>query len=143
MKKILVVDDEHDVRAVVSQWLSANGFEVLEAPDGPSGLALAKERHPDLILLDILMAGQDGVETYHALRKDSNTKAIPIILLTALAENISLAKQPLELGGSFAILGKPYRAQDLVREIRLALGESVIERRAEDDSSESGNSQAA
>lgn len=126
-KKILIVDDEPDVRTVLSTRLTSNGFEVLEAPDGPAGIALALKEKPDLILLDILMPGQDGVETYHSLKRESATKEIPIIFLTALSQNISLTRHSLDLGSSYAILGKPYQPTELIREIHLALGEKVRE----------------
>jgi len=126
-KKILIVDDEPDVRTVLNTRLTANGFKVLEAPDGPAGIALAMQEKPDLILLDILMPGQDGVETYHSLKQTSATKEIPIIFLTALSQNISLTKHSLDLGSSYAILGKPYQPTELIREIRLALGETILE----------------
>lgn len=121
MRKILIIDDESDVRAVLKARLMASHFQVLEAEDGPSGVARAKEEGPDLILLDILMPGQDGVETYHALQQDPATKGIPVIFLTALAEDVALTKKSLELERSCAILGKPYQPQELIREIELAL----------------------
>lgn len=120
-KKILIIDDEPDVRTLLRTRLCANNFEVFEAGDGPSGIALAREKKPDLILLDILMPGQDGVETYHSLNRDPKTKEIPVIFLTALAERVSLTKHGLELGKSYAILGKPYRADELIQEIQGAL----------------------
>jgi CheY-like chemotaxis protein len=127
MKKILIVDDEPDVRALLKTRLTANGFEVFEASDGASGVTLALEKHPDLILLDIMMPGQDGVETYHKMKSDPGTQGIPVIFLTALADRISLTKKGLELEESYAILGKPYRADELVQEIRRALGFPILE----------------
>lgn len=126
MKKILVIDDEPQVRALLNIRLTANGFKVLEAGDGLSGIALAREERPDLILLDILMPGHDGVEIYHALMQDPVTKGVPVIFLTALARNISLTKHSLELGESYAILGKPYNPQELLQEIQRAVGDPIL-----------------
>ncbi|MBI3616446.1 MAG: response regulator [Candidatus Omnitrophica bacterium] len=127
MKKILIVDDEPDVRALLNSRLAANGFEILEAPDGPSGIAVAREEKPDLILLDILMPNQDGVETYHTLREDPITQRIPVIFLTALSQDISVTQKSLDLTESYAILGKPYRAAELIQKVRTALGEPMDE----------------
>lgn len=132
MKRILIVDDEPDVRALLKTRLMANGFEVFEASDGGSGVTLAQQKNPNLILLDILMPGQDGVETYHKLKSDPVTKGIPVIFLTALAERISATKQGLELEESYAVLGKPYRADELIQEIRHALGFPILEEQRED-----------
>ena len=125
MKKILVIDDEPDARTLLSNRLSASGFQVVEAADGLSGVEAARQGRPDLILLDVLMPSQDGVETYHALRQDPATKTIPVIFLTALVQNILITQKSLDLGGSYAILGKPYRCEELIREVRKALGEPV------------------
>ena len=122
-KKILVIDDERDIRLLLNKRLTANGYEVLEAGDGVSGIACAKKEHPDLVLLDAMMPGMDGIETYHALHRDSDTKNIPIIFLTVLAQNIQTTTANLELEKSFAIIGKPYQPQELLKEIQRALGE--------------------
>ena len=127
MKKILIVDDEKDVRGLLSMRLLASGFKVLEAGDGAAALALAKQERPDLILLDIMMPGKDGVETYHALRKDPETSEIPVIFLTVLAQNLSLTKYSLDLDQCYAILGKPYEPQELLKEIQRALGGPVTQ----------------
>ena len=126
MKKILIIDDEPDVRMVLSVRLTSNGFHVIEAGDGRSGVRVAQEEKPNLILLDIMMPGMDGVETFHTLKQNPATKDIPVIFLTVLAQNISLTKHSLELDKSYAILGKPYQPQELIQEVQRALGESPI-----------------
>ncbi len=133
LKKILVVDDEADVRLILKKRLSAHKFQVLEAPDGMSGIAVAKEERPDLILLDIMMPGKDGIETFHALKGDPDTKEIPVIFLTGLSpddqlsdqglELIAATKHNLKLNQRYAILGKPYDPRELIHEVRRALGE--------------------
>lgn len=120
-KKILVVDDEADIRAFLRVRLETNYFEVLEAADGFSAIARAKETQPDLILLDILMPGKDGIETYHALKQDPSTRKIPIIFLSALARNAPPAQHNLGLEEGYVILGKPYQSEELLQAIHQAL----------------------
>lgn len=120
--RILIIDDEKDVRKIVKKRLTAYGFEVLEANDGFAGLELAKQEIPDLILLDIMMPIQDGVETYHLLRKEETTKKIPVIFLTAL----SIGNGSLDALNSedrdYGVIGKPYDPQKLLLEIQRMLG---------------------
>ncbi|MFH1189136.1 MAG: response regulator [Candidatus Omnitrophota bacterium] len=82
--KILIIDDEVDFGKLVKLTLEAGGdFEVSIATDGMNGLAEAQKK-PDLILLDIRMAGMDGIEVLKRLRKDKNTINIPVVMLTAI-----------------------------------------------------------
>lgn len=127
-KKILIVGEEPEGRAVLRKRLSAEGFQVLEAADGPSSVRGVRKERPDLIILDLVMAGQNGIEIYHALRQDPGMKSIPIIFLTALTPSntvavqslqlLSSTQQGLELQKSGMILTKPYRPQSLLEEIR-------------------------
>ena len=121
MKKILIIDDEPDVRMTTGKRLAANGYDVLEAADGPSGVLMAQRERPDLILLDLLMPGQDGVQTYHLLRQDPVTESIPIIFLTALSGNVPYSPGPKERG-YVSILGKPFEPKELLQEIQRAFG---------------------
>lgn len=79
---ILIIDDEADIRDVVRTKLDASGFEVEEAADGLAGIKLALEKKPDVILLDIVMPGIDGVETLMRLKNSEQTKNIRIFLFT-------------------------------------------------------------
>jgi two-component system, OmpR family, alkaline phosphatase synthesis response regulator PhoP len=83
MAKILVVDDEEDIRKLLVTLFEDAGYEVITASDGKEGLELAKAQHPDLIFLDILMPVMDGFQTCAALRKDPETKNTFIAFLTA------------------------------------------------------------
>lgn len=80
---VLVIDDEIDIRRVVELSLSADGFEVFTASDGPSGIKAARKYKPQLILLDVSMPGMDGLEVLMNLKWDDKLKKIPIIMLTA------------------------------------------------------------
>jgi CheY-like chemotaxis protein len=85
MKKILIVDDEPDVIAYLSTFLEDNGFSVLAAADGKEGFEKAKAEHPDLILLDITMPEESGVRMYRNVQGDSETSAIPVVIVTGIS----------------------------------------------------------
>ncbi|WP_144868866.1 response regulator transcription factor [Hyella patelloides] len=90
MKTILVIEDEAQTRKVLLNCLKFEGFKAIEADNGKSGLKLAQECHPDLIVCDIMMPEMDGYEVLSALRKHSSTLAIPIIFLTAKVSMLDL-----------------------------------------------------
>ncbi len=120
-KKILVADDEADVLNLVSNNLKAAGFSVLRAEDGPSALEQARTAAPALIVLDLMLPGLSGLEVCKALKSDAATKFIPIIMLTAKAEEIDRILG-LELGADDYIT-KPFSPRELVLRVR-----SVIRR---------------
>jgi len=82
-KTILVVDDEKDLLDLIEYNLKKEGFNVLKAENGEEGIERAKEFHPDLVLMDIMMPKMDGMEAVEKMRKDDELKSIPIIFLTA------------------------------------------------------------
>jgi CheY-like chemotaxis protein len=81
--KILVVDDEHDVRRFICTVLRDNGATVLEARDGDEALELARREEPDLMTLDITMPGKDGGEVFEALRNDPALRQLPVCIISA------------------------------------------------------------
>lgn len=85
-KKILVIDDEPMVIKMATDALTARGFIVVSAPNGYEGLIAARELHPDLILLDVVMPDLDGHEVAARLHKDERTKNIPVIHLSAVGD---------------------------------------------------------
>ena len=93
---VLVIDDEAPIRLLCRVNLEAEGMEVSEAPDGPSGLGLAQEGRPDAILLDVMMPGLDGWAVAEALLRDERTDSIPIIFLTARADRIAKIRELYE-----------------------------------------------
>jgi DNA-binding response OmpR family regulator len=119
-KKILVVDDEPDIQKILKFRLEENHYEVITAPDGKSCLKKAVEEKPDLIILDILMPRLNGFEVSQRLKKDSKTKDIPIVMLTALAQEKDLSRG-LEAGAS-CFITKPFNPVDLISEIEQAIG---------------------
>jgi DNA-binding response OmpR family regulator len=124
--KVLVIDDEAPIRLLCKVNLEAEGMDVLEAPDGPSGLEKARHSRPDVVLLDVMMPGLDGWRVAEALLEDDRTNEIPIIFLTARAEFRDRARG-LDIGGVDYVT-KPFNPLDhppLVRELlgRIERGE--------------------
>ena len=116
MTRVLVIDDEAPIRLLCRVNLEAEGMSVLEAGDGPSGLAKASEEQPDVILLDVMMPGLDGWGVAEALLEDEQTVGIPIIFLTARAEFRDRARG-LDIGGVDYIT-KPFNPVELAPLVR-------------------------
>ncbi len=130
--RVLVVDDEAPIRLLCRVNLEAEGMEVLEAADGPSGLATARAETPDVILLDVMMPGLDGWRVAEELLDDPSTERIPIVFLTARAELRDRARG-IDLGGVDYVT-KPFNPVELaplVRDLleRVAKGERDVLRR--------------
>ncbi|HMX16808.1 MAG TPA: response regulator, partial [Rhodocyclaceae bacterium] len=83
IQKILVVDDSPTERHVLTDLLAKNGYQVLAADSGEQGIALAKQEHPDLILMDVVMPGMNGYQATRTLTRDEATRDIPIIMCTS------------------------------------------------------------
>ena len=116
MTRVLVIDDEAPIRLLCRVNLEAEGMSVLEAGDGPSGLAKASAEQPDVILLDVMMPGLDGWGVAEALLEDEQTVGIPIIFLTARAEFRDRARG-LDIGGVDYIT-KPFNPVELAPLVR-------------------------
>ena len=116
---VLVIDDEAPIRLLCRVNLEAEGMDVSEAPDGPSGLELAQEARPDAILLDVMMPGLDGWGVAEALLRDERTDMIPIIFLTARADLRDRARG-LDLGG-LDYITKPFNPVELASLVRSVL----------------------
>ena len=119
MTRVLVIDDEAPIRLLCRVNLEAEGMAVLEASDGPSGLAKARAELPDLVLLDVMMPGLDGWGVAEALLEDGETSTIPIIFLTARAEFRDRARG-LDIGGVDYIT-KPFNPVELAPLVRSLL----------------------
>lgn len=115
-KKILVVDDEKDIREIIRFYLEEDGYEVLEAECGKDAIRLAKELSPDLITLDIMMPGMDGFEVGRVLKDEPRTKSIPIIILSVLED-----RRDYRLGIADYI-SKPFSKEELLRSVKAILG---------------------
>ena len=116
MTRVLVIDDEAPIRLLCRVNLEAEGMEVLEAADGPTGLQAAREERPDVVLLDVMMPGLDGWQVAQRLLEDEETSEIPIIFLTARAEFSDRARG-LDIGGVDYVT-KPFNPIDLAPLVR-------------------------
>ena len=111
MTKVLVIDDEAPIRLLCRVNLEAEGMDVIEAADGPSGVDKARAESPDVILLDVMMPGLDGWRVAEQLLEDDRTVVIPIIFLTARAEFRDRARG-LDIGGVDYVT-KPFNPLEL------------------------------
>lgn len=114
-KRILIADDEPNLRVLVQATLEDPEFEIVEAADGPEALRLARERAPDLLLLDWMMPGMSGIEVTRALRADAATRDVSIILLTARGQEED-RRQARDLQVS-AHLVKPFSPLELLKRV--------------------------
>jgi PAS domain S-box-containing protein len=147
---ILVVDDDANNLAIVSEYLKERDYTILIAEDGASGLARAAYARPDLILLDVLMPGMDGYETCRRLKADPATREIPVIFMTALAEiehkvkgfeagAVDYVTKPLHREEVMARVGVHLRIREL--NLRLQEANQWLEKRVESRTAELRNSQ--
>jgi DNA-binding response OmpR family regulator len=127
--RVLVIDDEAPIRLLCRVNLEAEGMQVLEASDGPSGLERARAETPDVILLDVMMPGLDGWRVAEELLDDQSTERIPIIFLTARAELRDRALG-IDLGG-VEYVTKPFNPVELAPLVRGLLAR--VERGERDD----------
>ena len=114
--RVLVIDDESPIRLLCRVNLEAEGMDVLEAADGPSGLEKARAEIPDVILLDVMMPGLDGWRVAEELLEDERTESIPIVFLTARAELRDRARG-IDLGGVDYVT-KPFNPLELAPLVR-------------------------
>ncbi len=118
-QRILIVDDEPDLLAVLKIGLESAGYDVLMASDGEQGLALARQCAPDLLLLDLMLPRMDGYKVCRALKFDERYKQIPIFILSARSGETD-RRLALELGAD-EFHTKPYEMRALVERVRARL----------------------
>ena len=114
-EKLLIVDDDSDVRDIVSSFLSELGYEVQEVPHGEAALALLDRFDPDLLIVDFAMPGMNGAETAQAIRQ--RNARLPILFLSGFADSAALEAAV----GEAPILRKPFRPAELAAAVRTAL----------------------
>lgn len=118
MVKIMVVDDEKEIRDLIKSALTSEEVSVLTASSGEEALVTAKAERPDLILLDIAMPGLDGYSTCEKLKQDSKTSAVPVLFLTGKdleAQGIIQRSQDL---GAVGYVSKLYPLKELARKVK-------------------------
>ncbi len=116
MTKILIIDDEPSITNLVSAYLKAENYEVITASDGPSGLKAARTLKPDLVILDIMLPGMDGLELLTRLRRESQ---VYVILLTAKTEEVDRVVG-LSVGADDYVT-KPFSPRELTARVKAAL----------------------
>src|SRR5262249_38275344 len=119
VQTILVVEDERQIAQIARDYLERAGYSVLTAPDGVSALQLARDKHPDLLVLDLGLPRMDGMEAARRLRLDSD---LPIIMLTARVDEIDRLRG-LDAGADDYIT-KPFSPRELVARVRTVLRRS-------------------
>lgn len=119
---ILIVEDDTFLSNIYKTKFEFEGFKVTTAENGEIGLAEAKKKQPDLMLLDILMPKLDGFGVLEALKKDKSISAIPVILLTNLGQKDDIQKG-LELGAKDYIIKAHFKPSEVVETVRKVLGQ--------------------
>jgi two-component system cell cycle response regulator DivK len=122
-KRILVVEDQDDLRAILRDLLTGSGYDVAEAADGQAGVARAKAERPDLILMDIQLPVLDGYETTRQIKSDPDLKATPIIAVSSFA--MKGDEEKARAAGCDHYVTKPYSPLQLLRIIQGFLGEKA------------------
>src|SRR6185295_3052962 len=123
-RTILVIDDEPELVKLLDYNLSKAGYLVLSAKDGEAGLAAARKHAPDAIILDVMMPGLDGWEVCKRLRQDPSTSALPLLMLTAKAEEGDRVLG-LELGADDYVT-KPFGVRELLARVKALLRRSEV-----------------
>ena len=129
--KILIVDDEKDIVDLVAYNLEKEGYETLKALDGEKALQLVRTKTPDLVVLDLMLPGIQGLEVCKRIRKVPETAAIPIIMLTAKGEEIDKVLG-LEVGADDYIT-KPFSVKELLARVKAVLRRSEARRAADQE----------
>ena len=129
-KKVLIVDDEPDMRVFLTTLLETNGFKPLSAEDGRQGMEIARNRKPALIILDVMMPKESGIGMYRELKGDPDLKEIPVIMLSALSRKTFFHSQRVldeyrgeKIPEPAAYMEKPPEPDELLEAIRKCLGQ--------------------
>jgi CheY-like chemotaxis protein len=128
-KTVLIVEDELDMRIFISTLLETSGYQPLMTRDGNEGLKRAKDIFPDLIILDVMMPGEGGVQMYRQLKTDDSLCNIPVIMLSAVAQktfshylNMVNARLKDPIPDPDAYIEKPPEAEDLLKMTATLIG---------------------
>ncbi len=115
LANILVVDDENDILEMTSIMLTSCGHEVLTASDGESALDMVKNNNVDLIILDAVMLGMHGLDVCRALKRDPRTKAIPVIIFSALGTGVDMMLDKRDKADAY--ISKPFTRKILLEKV--------------------------
>lgn len=120
MRKLLIVDDEDGVRALVRMTLDSGSYEIIEAREGGEALELAQEHRPELVLLDVMLPDISGLEVCRALKKHPRTASTTVVMLTARAQHSDVGDA--EEAGADGYFTKPFSPIALTRKVEAILG---------------------
>ena len=123
MRTLLIVDDEDGVRSLVRMTLHSERYRILEASEGSTALEMAREHHPDLVLLDVMLPDQSGIEICRQLKADPTTSSATIIMLTARAQQTDVGDA--EEAGADGYFTKPFSPIALTQKVESVLGPSA------------------
>ncbi len=113
---ILIVDDEQDIRTYLKTLFTKEGYSILTARDGEEALSVARESHPDLIFVDIMMPKRTGIMLYRRLKKDPDLETVPVVILTGLSQYRTFFAQDFEgVRPPEAFVEKPPHREELVK----------------------------
>jgi len=129
LRKVVCVEDEPEMIDLIRLILSRKGFEVIGAEGGANGLAAIRAHKPDLVLLDLMMPEMDGWQVYQQLKADEETAQIPVVVLTAKAQNIDKVLG-LHIAKVDDYISKPFSLQELVDRVEAVLKRHEQARRA-------------
>jgi len=127
-KKILIVDDEKDTLSVLEKALTTEGYSVITADNGKDAIMLAKSKHPELIMLDILMPDMDGAEVAARLKEHTETKNIPVIFLTCLLSKVEEKGTKDHTIGGYVFVAKPYNVEGLLAQVERLINWQCVNR---------------
>ena len=116
MSTVLIVEDNDKNMKLARDVLGAKGYQTLEAVTGEEGVKLAKERRPDLVLMDIQLPGINGIEAFRQIRADPTTRGIPVIALTASVTPTD--RSAITAAGFDAFLGKPINLKEFLETVK-------------------------
>jgi DNA-binding response OmpR family regulator len=122
VKHIVCIEDEPEMIDLIQLILNRRGFEVLGASGGKEGLELVRKTHPDLVLLDLMMPDMDGWEVYQQMKADESTRNIPVIIVTAKAQNIDKVLG-LHIAKVDDYIAKPFGPQELIDSVEKILNQ--------------------
>ena len=121
-KKILFIEDESALQKNLSDLFSQEGYETISALDGEIGLSLAKNKKPDLILLDLILPKASGFDVLKNLKEDKDAKNIPVIVLTNL-ESMGDIEKALALGATTYLVKSSYSLDEILEKVKKTLGD--------------------
>ncbi len=121
MKTILFIEDESALQKTIGEVLKQEGYELISALNGEIGLRLAKEKKPDLILLDLVLPKMNGFDVLKKLKENSDTKNIPVIVLTNL-EAMDDIDKAIELGATTYLVKAQYTLEEVIEKVKKVLG---------------------